>query len=126
MGFYLAGLIVVLVLKCLVHDKGETSLDLWKRILELPTDATILALLTVIAATTADSSGTIEPKLALASSIVMSVLSIAAFKHTAKNMNDRSGSIQWDSKLTFWIAAAVNLIFAVASTILVSMTGVFK
>lgn len=125
MAFYLAGLIVILLLKTFVHNRSDDRVEWIRRGLELPADASILSLMAVVAASTASSEPNDEFGLWILAEIVCVLVSIVLFKYGSKNVSDQSGQLQFDHTGLFIFAFVGNAVIAFGSIWIVWQLGIF-
>lgn len=94
MSFYLLGLIVVLLLKTFVHNRGDAEIEWIKRVLEVPADAAILSLMTIVAGGAVASAQKDSLAIWILGSVGIVLLSIVLYKYGEKKSLIKAGKFR--------------------------------
>lgn len=95
-----------------------------KRILEVPSDACILSLLTIVAtaASSAETRNNLEYHILVYFCLVL--ISIVIYKYDASKVTNQGGQIQFDNFAMFVVTFVANIIVAGAGIIYISKLGI--
>lgn len=124
-SFYLLGLVVVLLLKTFVHNRGDAEIEWIKRVLEVPADAAILSLMTIVAGGAVASAQKDSLAIWILASVGIVLLSIVLYKYGAKKVTDQGGQISFDNFGIFTVVFLVNVGISIFSLYIVYRLGIF-
>lgn len=124
MGYYVLGLVIVLLMKVFLHNRHDSQVEWVRRLTELPADASILALLTIVAGTAVAPNQSRPLNIYIMLLFGASLLSVILYKYCSSLVSDQGGQIQFDSILKFALASVANIIIAISALVFVSRSGV--
>jgi hypothetical protein len=123
MGYYILGLVIVLLMKVFLHNRHDSQVEWVRRLTELPADASILALLTIVAATAVASNQARPLNMYILGLFGAALISVILYKYAASLVNDQGGQIQFDSISKFSFANVANVAVAISALIFVGNSG---
>lgn len=117
-AFYVIGVAVIFLVKLLVNNRNDTSIDGWKRVFEIPSDITMLAFMMGIAGTASLATYSREEQIIVLIIISMAIVSVFIYKENCRGLTEQGGIVQFDRPYYCILLFCINIGIAVSCAIM--------